>query len=378
MIIARHLVKETLKTQLGVFFVLMFIFTTFRFVRVLSDASEGELPTDFILSLLAVYIPALSTLVLPISCFIGIMLSHGKLHIDSEMVVLKACGISEWYVVRVMLVLGLALGAMTAYITFVLAPNTIKQEFELKAQATNEAGVSSIIPGRFQYNHSSGVVLFAHRQQNENQQLEKVFLARSVDDSGKLDVVYANSAQLEVNSDGTRMLNLYGGTQYDGRLDGEQFQVMAFDTYMVTISRPDEVQPRDKMAAKSNQELLELNTPEALAEFQWRIIIPLSIPILSVIAVPLAMVNPRQGRFGRMVPGLILYLTYFLSLLAARRFVEEGLMPPDLGLWWVPATMILVALSLVLKERSLGLRLRSALRKKQPHAAPANHTSTNR
>ena len=43
MLIFRYLLKETLKSQLAIFFILMAIFVTLRFVRVLGDASDGDM-----------------------------------------------------------------------------------------------------------------------------------------------------------------------------------------------------------------------------------------------------------------------------------------------------------------------------------------------
>ena len=49
MIIFRYLLKEVAKTQLAVFFVLMTIFISQKFVRVLGDASEGSIPGQMVM-----------------------------------------------------------------------------------------------------------------------------------------------------------------------------------------------------------------------------------------------------------------------------------------------------------------------------------------
>ena len=52
MLIFRYLLKETLKSQLAIFFILMAIFVTLRFVRVLGDASDGDIPAGLVLGFL--------------------------------------------------------------------------------------------------------------------------------------------------------------------------------------------------------------------------------------------------------------------------------------------------------------------------------------
>ena len=122
MLIFRYLMKETLKSQVAIFLLLMAIFVTQKFVRVLADASEGEIPAGLVLGFLALHMPVLASLVLPLSLFLGIMLAHGRLYVDSEMSVMRACGISEWYITRVMLILALFMSLLTAGLTMWLTP----------------------------------------------------------------------------------------------------------------------------------------------------------------------------------------------------------------------------------------------------------------
>ena len=49
MIIFRYLLKEVAKTQFAVFIVLMTIFISNKFVRVLDDASEGGIPGQMVM-----------------------------------------------------------------------------------------------------------------------------------------------------------------------------------------------------------------------------------------------------------------------------------------------------------------------------------------
>ncbi|MGB2264010.1 MAG: LptF/LptG family permease, partial [Glaciecola sp.] len=65
MIIFRYLLKETFKSQFAIFFILMAIFITLRFVRVLGDATDGEIPASLVMGFLALYSPVLASLILP-------------------------------------------------------------------------------------------------------------------------------------------------------------------------------------------------------------------------------------------------------------------------------------------------------------------------
>ena len=50
------------------------------------------------------------------------------------------------------------------------------------------------------------------------------------------------------------------------------------------------------------------------AELQWRISVLLLIPVIALIAVPMSRVSPRQGRFTKLLPAVLVYIGYFIAL----------------------------------------------------------------
>ena len=72
--------------------------------------------------------------------------------------------------------------------------------------------------------------------------------------------------------------------------------------------------------------------PEA-AEFHWRIGLPMFCLIGGLLAVGISRVKPRQGRFAKVVPGMLMMLVYYLALLINRNMVAEEQLVHWLGLW---------------------------------------------
>ncbi|HEY0960827.1 MAG TPA: LptF/LptG family permease, partial [Pseudomonadales bacterium] len=81
--------------------------------------------------------------------------------------------------------------------------------------------------------------------------------------------------------------------------------------------------------------LLRASEPAQVAELQWRLSLVVLIPVLALLAVPLSRVSPREGRFARIVPAILVYIAYFALLLAARDRLADGELPPVVGLWWI-------------------------------------------
>lgn len=93
MIIVRYLIRETIKSQLAIFFVLFLIFLSQRFISVLADASNGDIPARLIMTVVGLNMPAMGLLMLPLSLYIGILLTFGRLYAESEITVMNATGI---------------------------------------------------------------------------------------------------------------------------------------------------------------------------------------------------------------------------------------------------------------------------------------------
>lgn len=358
MLIFRYLLRETFKSQLAVFFILMSIFITLRFVRILGEATDGNVPADLILGFLTLYSPVLASLVLPISLFLGVMLAHGRMYVDSEMTVLRACGVSEWYIVRVTLFVAFFVAIATGLVTLYLAPLAMEKEYQLQEEAAAQSGLAAVIPGRFQETGEDKSIIFVHDVDTQNESLRKVFLAKPSTNEDDINLIYSNSARIQLSPAGGQQLVLEKGVQYEGTTIANNYQIVEFDEYAVTIAKPNPQEKRRKMVAVPTLELWNIDTIEAKAEFQWRIAIPLSLPFLVLIAVPLSAVDPRQGRFGKMFPALLLYLGYFLLLLASRRIMEDGKLPSFIGLWWVHLIMLLIGTGLIVRERKAGAFIR--------------------
>jgi len=95
MIIGRYLNKEVIKTMLVVLFILLILFLGQRFVLLLTDAAKGRIDSEIVLQLLIFQTPVFVSYLLPLSLFLGILITFGKLYADHEMAVLSAPTISQ-------------------------------------------------------------------------------------------------------------------------------------------------------------------------------------------------------------------------------------------------------------------------------------------
>lgn len=359
MILFRYLIREVLKAQVAVLLVLLTIFISQHFVRVLADASDGEFPASLVMTLLGLNLPSLVVLVLPLSLFLGILLAHGRMYAENEMTIFHGVGVSEWYVARVMLVIAVVNMMITAVLSLYIAPWADEQQNQVLEQAQSEAGLAALVQGRFQTSPNGRAVLFVEKINKDNS-LQNVFVAQLPDPhdkNGVTNLIIAKGGKVVEQQSGSQHLELSQGTQYQGSPMSREYQMIDFGGYGMQIKEQEVDQRRRKMSALPLAQLIKLNTPEAVAEFHWRLAIPLAIPLMTLIAVPLARVNVRQGKFAKMLPAILLYLGYFGLMVAGRKALEDQVIPAYMGMWWIHLTALFMGLMLLGKERPIGLKL---------------------
>lgn len=367
MIVFKYLIREVFKAQIAVLLVLLTIFISQNFVRILADAADGDFPASLIMTLIGLNLPYLVVLVLPLSLFLGILVAHGRMYSENEMVILHGVGVSEWYVTRVTLLLAIMNMLFTGYLSLYVAPWAEERQNQVLEKAQSEAGLAALVQGRFQASPNGRAVLFVERI-GKNNELDKVFVAQLPDpddETGVTNIVVAKGGRVLEDDSGAQLLQLNNGVRYQGSPRLKDYQVIEFGGYKMQIKEQQVDERRRKLSALPLDELIGIDGPEAAAQFHWRLALPLAIPLMTLIAVPLARVNVRQGKFAKMLPAILLYLGYFGLMVAGSKALEDGIVPQYLGMWWIHGSALLIGILLLSKDRPLFSRFTVLLGRKK-------------
>ncbi len=363
MIIVRYLIKETVKSQLAIFFVLFMVFLSQKFITVLADASDGEIPTSLILKMVTLNMPEMGLLMLPLSLFIGILITYGRLYAESEITVMKATGIGNRFLVRASLYLALITMGISAFNTLWLAPWSENQEAQVKNQLAHETNIELLQKGQFQTTPDGSSVVFI--DDIDNKSFKNVFVAQIRPQNSLLpSVMFADAGDVKELSDGRQIITLYDGTRYEGIPTSVEYMISNFKQYDGLIGQRPVPNKKASWTQMPTLELMKLSSSKAQAEFQWRLALVICVPLLTMLVVPLSAVNPRQGRFAKLGPAILIYLTYFLALSAGKSAIESGSIPGAIGLWPIHAGLLIAALIANSLETPAIMRLKQKLTRK--------------
>ncbi|OOF37751.1 LPS export ABC transporter permease LptF [Rodentibacter heidelbergensis] len=311
MILTRYLTKEVFKSQVAILFILLLIFFCQQLVRVLGSAANGNVPADLVFSLLGLGMPTMAQLMLPLCLFIAILLTFGRLYAESEITVMRACGIGQGILVRVVLMLSLITAGLAAYNALWLSPWAVQKQSTLVEEAKANPTMGALSSGQFMSTSNNNFVLFI--DSIKGNEINDVYLFQTAPKGQtKPSVVTAEKGQLKALPNGDQVLNLQNTQRVEGTAALPDFRLTHFDEYQAYLGYQTTENQSDEAATLSFGALIKQNDPAAKAELHWRISLILAVPLMALIAVPLSRVNPRQGRFAKILPALLLYLIYFL------------------------------------------------------------------
>ncbi len=351
-ILNRYLLKQVLVSFIGVTAILMVVLIAARFMRFLAQAADGNLDPASVFTLLGLTTLHYMVLLIPPAILISVQLALGRLYRDSEMHAVMACGIGVGQLYRPLLGFAFALTAGVATLTLYVTPWAGQFAEEVRGRAKHEAQVGFVEAGRFQSFDRGQAVLFAEQVNDQNGELSELFLYKRASLESPTDsAVRATRGRFLVDKEtGDRSLVLEHGWRYEGVPGFADWEVTRFDEHGVyfNLAPPDIVISERSLRPTSS--LLGSNKPEDRAELQWRLAYPLAVFMLVLLAVPMSKVEPRQGRYGRLIGGLLAYIVYFNVMGILKVQIEKGAMPEWPGIWLAHALVFLWVLWLLWRE----------------------------
>lgn len=347
-IVDRYLVRELFGSFAAVSTVLLLIVLGGTLTATLDRVARGKVPATLLLSQIALRSIELLPLMLPLAAFLAVILAYGRLYRDSEMAVLSASGLTTRGMLRPVAWIVLPLVAALAAVSFWLGPAALRRSDAMIDAANRSLLVVGLEAGRFIELPGGQGVVYVGAMTPDGTRFERLFVAN--EHEHRVDITTAARGELFADSDrAERYLALYDGFRVEGELQRSDFRTMRFARNDIRL--PDAGEDGDVVAERRSDPLALLGSAKAAdrAELHWRLGLPLSALVLGVLAVPLARAQPREPRYGKALVAVLAYVVYTNSLALGRAWIADGTLPPALGLWWVHAGGLAIAVALILR-----------------------------
>ncbi|MFN9391019.1 MAG: LPS export ABC transporter permease LptF [Betaproteobacteria bacterium] len=348
MIFQRALLREFANTGLAIFVVLLSITVTTQLIRMLGWAAQGVIPPEAVLVLLGLaalrYLPILLSLAL----FLSVLASLTRSYRDSEMVVWFASGrgLDSW--LGPVLLFAAPFSLLIAVLSLALSPWAVGKAEVYRSQLESRDDVSAISPGVFKEAKSGERVYFVEKLTSDLSMVANIFVhSRQNERQG---VMVAARGRAETADNGDRFLVLLNGRRYEGTPGSSEYRITEFERYAVRIETQEVKKFMPSASSRATTELLADPSPGSQAELIWRVGIPISALILSMLAVPMSFVNPRAGRSLNIILAVLLYMVYSNLISISQSWVGRGKLPPLAG-WTVVHLAMTLLLAVLLWRR---------------------------
>jgi lipopolysaccharide export system permease protein len=284
------------------------------------------------------------------------MLALGRLYRDSEMPAMMACGVGPSDIYRPLSWLLIPLALTVGWLAMDVGPRALTEIERIGMEARRQADLSSIEPGRFTSGRDGNAVVYAEEVVGPGA-VENVFVQLRTDD-GEIEVVVAERGeQRDTDDPNLRFFVLHDGRRYKGVPGTADFSVVEFAEYGIPYRLPAVKDANLRPRAMHTADLILSSEPDKIAELHWRIGIPLATVVLAFLAVPLSRSQPRQGRYGRLAIGLLVFIIYFNLLSAGKAWLEQETIPMVAGLWWAHALMLSAGLVMLAAQNGIFRRI---------------------
>ncbi len=361
-----YLTRQLLGTTMALVLVLTTVITTSRFIKYLSDAATGEMAANVLLSALMYRLPGFLDIVLPLSLFLAVLLVYGRMYVDSEMAVVHACGVSPARIMALTLVPGLLVMLLLASFTLVITPFCLAKSERLLNDPDNAWGLNTLVPGRFQRTKTGDKANYTESMSKDHSLMSGLFVAsRQQDSEGRptQSITVAKTGRVIQDRDtGTRYLELMDGVRYEGWPGQRDFSVATFRAFGQQLEQQkasDRV--RISSEAKPTASLWGSEKAWDKAALHWRLSLPFVIPVSILLALPLSRSSPRQGRWLKLIPAVLVFMLYLLLLVAMRDSIAvtrlQGVMP----LWNVHLVFLSVAFAVMFVGQWMERRAQQAM-----------------
>ena len=339
-ILLKNLNLEVCKSTIGVLLIFFFLVVSSRFVGYFEQAAEGLIDPNIIFKVVLLRFPDFITLLIPLSFFLGVVITISRMYADREIYGYFSGNLSKNDLIKYLLPQSIIFFIITLSLSIYIAPYTKELSKNLISVDSIEEQFNSIKPKEIMiFDNFNGFIFANDRGINDLNQV--VFLSSS---NEKFSLVLAQ--KLLSNDKGSSLdLTLKNGVVYQNIFTEDSSLISEFGNFNFPLEKDIE-----HIDAKTLSKVFDYSEKSSMSQKQWNISIPITIFILLIIGVHISKVEPRQGRLAVLLPAIFVYFLYLSLLILARESFEDDIYQTHYYSWYVHLAFFIFGMYATLKS----------------------------
>ena len=299
MILNRYFLKAIFSYTATISVIFILIIVSSRSIQYLEQASRGEINPEVVFSIVFMRIPEFLELILPISFFLSIILTIGKLRSEGEFVVMEQSGFSSNKIYSLLALPALFISTLLFLLSFTLGPNLDLKVDSLLETESLETSFNSLSPGKF---HKLNDSYLMYSKGKQGKELYDIFLVVKDKEKELNTFIVAEKFNLINSSSGGLIFE--EGYSYS-EIEPSNLMSVKFQRLTLNIN-----------AMPESNFLEKLKEDNSLNSLIWAFSISFMTLLSIFIALPLCERSPRKGKYSRILPSLLIFSTYIGLLMS--------------------------------------------------------------
>ena len=347
-----YLATEMLAPFFASFIVMNCVFFLVKLIPFLNFTLELDIGFPDFVRLFSYLFPSIFLYSIPMAAMIGMTIGFARLSSDSEILALKASGISIYQVLPPAIIVSILIALLTGYFSIKLIPLSEVSMKRLVYQLMTEKINSGIKEHSFT-EALGDVVVYVEKIDKDNGKWEKVWVSDMRGVKNPVITMASTGSMTSSLEDMMVSLVLQNGSLH--RPGNDSAQVVQFNKYIINIplSPPNTKETRLKRSALTMSELLEkarseekntVNKRKFLIEFHKRLVLPVGCLVISLIGLPLGLqARPGKKAIG-IQAGLGIFILYYILFTFGKTQAEENVFPVAFAMWTPNVLFLLLAI----------------------------------
>ncbi len=342
-----YLATEMLAPFFASFIIMNCVFFLVKLIPFLNFVLDLNIGFSDFIRLFSYLFPNIFLYSLPMAAMLGVTIGFARLSSDSEILALKASGISIYQILPPVIIVASMIALLTSYFSINLIPLSevaMKQlTYQLLKEKINE-GVKEHV-----FTEALGeVVVYIDKIDKSTGEWQNVWVSdtRGVDNPI---ITMASTGSMTSNISNMMVsITLRNGSLH--RPGNDTAQIVEFEQYQINIplKLPTSATALKKTAL-SMKELreeaqlakIDLSKRKYLIEAHKRLVLPIGCLIISLIGLPLGLqARPGKKAIG-IQAGLAIFVLYYIFFTFGKTLAEQGALPVAIAMW-APNTLFFV------------------------------------
>lgn len=344
-----YLSTEMLAPFFASFIIMNGVFFLVKLIPFLNFALELSIGLSDFIRLFSYMLPNMLLYTIPMASMMGIIIGFSRLSSDTEILALKASGISMYRILPPVFIIATVIAGATSYFSTRLIPVSEVAMTQLTYQLLKEKVDKGI--KEYQFTEALGdLVVHVGQIDKESGEWKNVWVS---DMRGQVNpsITMASKGRMISNLEQMNVtIVLENGSLH--RPDQKDAQIVNFDKYIINI--PLQSPPEGKSMHRRTLNMSELqeaadlygrNTKRGrvmLVEYHKRLALPFGCLILTILGLPLGLqAGPGKKAIG--IPmGLAVFILYYVLFTMGKMLGSEGSVPV-IPAMWLPNLFFLIA-----------------------------------